>query len=252
MRNKINKTRPTHVYIPNATLAETILERSEPGNRKLFTENKWLNLDDFSRNLLDSTYFNNLVKEMVYSSDSLKNLTYNLSKIRPNVVVAMGDNIVYIKDLMSKLNKLHLRNDITLVGMPEWYDYDGLESQQKLNLDLHCFTSFLVNYSDPKIQLWIKDFRANYQSEPTMENYAFDGFDIGWYFLNALYQAGPEFSNCLKYMNIELIHTKFDFEKEGNNGYQNIYWDLGHYEEYKFRKLKINHSKNQFTEHIRY
>jgi len=252
IRNTLNKSRDTHIYIPNDSLAETIIEKSEQGNRKLFTENKSLELNDFSENILDSTYFRNLVKEMIYSSDSLNKLTYNLSRIRPNVVIASGDNIVFIKDILSQLNKLSLDHELTLIGLPEWNDYDGLETQQKLNLHLHCFTSFLVNYADPDVQMWIRNFRESYHSEPTMDNYAFEGFDIGWYFLNALYQAGPEFPNCLKNMNIDLIHTKFDFEKEGNNGYQNIYWDLGEYEDFQFRKIDLENRKNQFTDYIRY
>ena len=250
IRNMLNKSRQSHVYLPNNTIAETIIEQSETG--RLLTENKLLKLDDFSNNLLDSSYFSNLVKEMVYHSDSLSKLSYNLSKVRNNVVVALGDNIVYVKDLTSQLNKLSLDHDITLVGMPEWIDYNEIETQQKLNLKLHCFTSFLVDYSDPDIQLWVNNFRKKYNSEPTFDNYAFDGFDLGWYFLNALYQVGPEFPKCLKYLKLDLIHTKYNFESDGNSGYQNTFWDLGKYQNFQFQQLKTYNRKTNFTDYMRY
>lgn len=242
MRNTLNKTRSNHIYISNSHITEAILEHNKSGSGRLLTENKVLKLDDFSDKLLDSTYFNNLIKSMVYSSDSINTLKYSLSKIRKNVVVAMGDNIVYIKDLMSQLNKLNLKHDITLIGLPDWKEMEGLESQQKLNLDLHCFTSYAVDYNNPDVQNWVKNFRNNYKSEPTIENYAFDGFDIGWYFLNALYQAGPEFPNCLNFINTTLIHTQFNFVKDGENGYHNVYWDLGRYHDYQFQKIKIRNT----------
>lgn len=249
IRNMLNKSRPTHIYIPNDTIVETIVEQSETG--RILTENKLLKLDDFSDKLLDSTYFSNLVKEVVYHSDSVRKLTYNLSKVRNNVVVALGDNIVYVKDVTSQLNKLNLDHDITLIGMPEWIDYNEIETQQKLNLKLHCFTSYLIDYSDPDVQLWITNYREKYNSEPTIDNYAFDGFDLGWYFLNALYQAGPEFSKCIKFLDVDLIHTHYDFENDENNGYQNTYWDLGKYQSFQFQKINTYNRKTIFTDYIR-
>jgi hypothetical protein len=240
LRNSINKERKKHVYISNNVICEAIESQTDKvESTRLLTENKLLNLEDFEHNKTDSSYFSNLVKEMVYHSDSVNKLTYNLSRIRKNVVVAMGDNIVYVKDLMSQLNKLSLDHDITLIGLPEWIDYDVIETQQKLNLNLHCFTSFLINYADENVKAWVKKFRDKYSTEPSAGNYAFDGFDLGWYFLNALYKTGPEFHKCLDYFDIDLIHTQFKFNQTGYNGYENIYWDLGWYDNYKFKKISI-------------
>ena len=250
IRNMLNKSRPSHIYIPNNIIAETIIEQSETG--RLLTENKLLKLDEFSDKMLDSTYFSNLVKEMVYHSDSVSKLTYNLSKVRNNVVVALGDNIVYVKDVTSQLNKQSLHHDITLMGLPEWIDYNEIETSQKLNLKLHCFASSLVDYSDPNVQLWIQEYREKYNSEPTIDNYAFDGFDLAWYFLNALYMSGPNFLNCLQFLDLDLIHTEYNFEKHGNSGYQNIFWDLGKYQDFQFQKLDLENRRTNFTDYIRY
>jgi len=251
LRNTINKQREKHIYISNKIICEAIeSQNKEKRSTQMLTENKLLKLEYFENIQTDSTWFSNLTKELVYHSDSVDKLNYNLSRIRKNIVVAMGDNIVYVKDLMSQLNKLSIDHDITLIGLPEWIDYDVIETQQKLNLNLHCFTSFLVDYSDEHVKTWIKQFREKYNTEPSAGNYAFDGFDIGWYFTNALYQSGPEFSSCLNYLNIDLIHTMFKFKQEGYNGYENIYWDLGWYNNYKFKKITVPDDIDQNTSYI--
>ncbi len=69
-----------------------------------------------------------------------------------------------------------------------------METIHLLNLKLHCFSSSIVDYENEKTRDWILKYRDLYNIEPTTENYAFDGFDIGWYFLNALYLYGSDFA----------------------------------------------------------
>jgi hypothetical protein len=164
----------------------------------------------------------------------------NLSLIRPNIVIAISDEVVFSKEMLSLLNKLRLDMDITLFGIPTWKNLPDLESSHILNLNLHTFSPSLVNYNSSRIKNWIIDYRSKYNTEPTPVNFAFDGFDAGWYFLNALYNYGRNFGDCLEYLSVPLIQTQFRFEKERNNGYENIYWNLGYFDGYEFNKIQLN------------
>jgi len=214
------------VMIANAKIAELINESEE---QQIFTENKLLEKEMITRSLTDSTWISNMVKEVIYLEDSTQGLELNLSKIRNNIVVALSDDIVFTKDLMSQLNKLNLDHEITLFGLPDWNNFRDMETNQLLNLNLHTFTASLVDYSNPNIINWIKSYRSQYLTEPTTTNYAFDGFDAGWYFLNALYLYGTGFTACIQNFNPGLIQTQLHFESKANNGFQNIYWNMGKY-----------------------
>ncbi|MCD4731917.1 MAG: hypothetical protein K8R74_15020 [Bacteroidales bacterium] len=154
--------------------------------------------------------------------------------MRPNVVIVFSEDKVFTQDLISHLNKILSDYEITLFGLPEWNKFNNMETDHLLNLNLHCFSSSIVDYDNKKTRDWILNYRNLYNTEPTSENYAFDGFDIGWYFLNALYLYGNNFSECIDDFDIQLIQTKYRFEQLKDNGTQNIYWDIGKYVDYKF------------------
>jgi len=235
IRNKLNTERPGHIYIPNTELLH-MLNLQDAGN-KLLTENKLLDKAEIRQKINDSTFFTNLVKEVIYLDDSITGLKMNLSKARKNIVIAISDDIVFSKQLLSELNKLSLDHQIVLFGLPNWKKYDDLESQQLLNLHFHCYTYSAVDYNNPNVQQWIESFRDKYKTEPTPDNFAFDGFDTGWYFLNALYKFGNNFNQCLQFMDVALIQTRFEFNNSPGNGHRNTFWNLGKYEDYKFRKI---------------
>lgn len=236
IRNNLNAKRSGHVMIPNSHIAEIIDQLEET---RIFTENKLLEKEMVKRDLSDSTYISNLVKEITYIDDSIKGLETNLSMIRNNVVVALSDEIVFTKDLMSRLNKLQLDHDITLFGLPDWNGFRELETNQMLNLNLHTFTSSIIDYQSPEIVNWIESYRMQYQTEPTPANYAFDGFDTGWYFLNALYRYGTGFTECIQNFQPRLIQTRFQFQSSGNNGFQNTYWNMGQYHDYQYKPVVL-------------
>lgn len=238
IRNSLNSKRSPYIYLQNKDIYD-VLNRFEEKESWL-TENKVLELNYFKEHIEDSSYFSNVVREVVYVNDSLTGLTMNLSLIRPNVVITISDEVVFSKEMLSQLNKLHLDMDITLFGIPTWNNLPDLESSHILNLKLHTFSPSLVNYNSSRIKNWIIAYRSEYNTEPTAGNFAFDGFDVGWYFLNALYNYGKNFGDCLEYLSVPLIQTQFQFEKERNNGYENIYWNLGYFEGYEFNKIQLN------------
>ncbi len=235
IRNWLNSRRVPRVYLQNKKILERINSKKERG--KLFTENMLFDTEELSRNPNDSSYLGNTVKEVIYDQDSLLGLKMNLSRLRHNVVIAFSDDNVFSQELLSRLNKLNENYDITLFGLPDWNKFENLETQQMLNLDFHSFSSSIIDYQDERVISWIMRFREKYKTEPTVAKYAYDGFDIGWYFLNALFLHGKDFEQCIHDFHIQLIQTKFDFEQNNDNGFQNSYWNLGEYRDYTLIKV---------------
>jgi LysM repeat protein len=237
VRNNLNSLRPDQSGVPNSQ----IIKLMSPRERKnILTENKVIDYEKVSRNLSDSTYFSNYVKEAIYVKDSTLGLKMSLSAARHNLVIAFSEDVVFSKEILSQLNKLNQTHDITLFGIPDWHAYTDLETSHLLNLNLHSFTGSLVNYQDENTRKWIEQFRQRFKGEPTEGNFAFDGFDTGWYFLNALSRFGKDFCKCLDHLSVPLIQTRFKFEHMNPNGYRNVYWNLGRFEDYQFKKVGLN------------
>ncbi len=62
-------------------------------------------------------------------------------------------------------------------------------------------------------------------------DFAFEGFDVGWYFLNALMEFGTQPMECLPFYHIPLLHTRYYFNKRRiEDGMENRYWNVYQYD----------------------
>ncbi len=231
IKNFLNGHRPTGIYYKNKSIIENLKLRELD---KVFSENNLFSIERLSSKINDSTYFSNMVREVVFADDSNFRLKPNFSAIRHNLVIAFSDDKVFSQELMSQLNKIAENYEISLLGCHEWEKFEDLEPEYLENLNVHWLTSTLVSYDDPLTRKWITDFRNIYKTEPAIDKYAFDGFDIGWYFLNALCRFGNEFDDCLKDYHIRMLQTTFDFEQLKGNGFENTYWNVGMHYDYRF------------------
>ncbi|NOX46870.1 MAG: LysM peptidoglycan-binding domain-containing protein [Chlorobi bacterium] len=239
IKNRLNSERKRGVFISNKSLYDAIKSCEEKGVNNVYSENTLLDKQYIKSHIDDSTWFNNTAKEILYSADSLRGLSRNISRARPNLVIALSNKRVFQYDLLSQFNKLAEDNSISLVGIPKWDELEKQEAEHLINLNFQYFSPSFIDYSDKLNQEWIQKFRDIYHTEPSEEKYAFDGFDIGWYFLNALYRYGRDFENCVPGFDIHLIQTHFDFEQNPPNGFQNTHWNLLRYDGYKVVKEKL-------------
>lgn len=231
LKNYLNSHRTSTAGLKNKDLLNIL---DSLNTDRLFTDDIIITKEKLARTLSETTQVSNAITEIIISDDSSATLRQSLSKIRNNFIVVFSDEKVFCQDLMARLNKLNEEFRITLFGAPEWKKFDDLDNQYLVNLNTHFFVPTLVDYNSPTIKKWIANFRATYSTEPTMNLYAFDGFDAGWYFLNALFLYGKDFDKCLPDMNIRLTQTKFNFERIKGNGFQNIWWNIGRHSDFKF------------------
>ena len=245
IRNTLNINREMRVMINN-DLIESRLKNIEVNN-KLYTENMVLDREQLRRAPEESTSFSNTVKEVIYSNDSLESVKMNLSLVRDNVVIILSEDKSFSQELLSRLNKFSSDYDINVIGLPEWGKFDDLETEPLLNLHLQIFSDRYINYEDENTIKWIKNYRNEFKTEPSVKKYAFDGFDLGWFFLNALYSYGKEFEQCFDAMDISLIHTKFDFKHTPGNGYENVYWNICRFEDYRIVKIPFENKESTDT-----
>jgi len=161
-----------------------------------------------------------------------------LSKSKENVIVAFTDNNAYALDLMRRFYELRNDYNISLIGLPEWEKIEGLETDFLNGLNTHIMSPSFTDYSDPGVKSLVRRFHEKYKSDP--EPLAFQGFDLGYYFLSALMKFGKNFPNCIADFRLRTSQTSYEFVRAAPNsphGFENRHWAVYKYESFKLIRL---------------
>lgn len=169
-----------------------------------------------------------------------------LSLNRQNLIIIPSTNKVFVADMINRLNNLSLHYDITTFGKPQWGQFDALQLESLYNLNLHYYTNFsnpYVNYSDPLTLSMCKKYRRNFNNEPN--RFSFQGFDISYYFIKALYLFGTDFTRYVdcwpEVLNHPTLQTSFHFvRKSEHGGYENQALSIVRYNQQSLEKEKIS------------
>ncbi len=190
--------------------------------------------DPFERNTVDAfknnifrhfsynSEFENLVfKEVIYT-DPTVNIEQSLVKDGKNIVIVPSTDQAFVSNILMRLNILTRNYDITIFGLNEWQRFANIEVEYLHNMEFHFASPFYINYNDRNVTRFLARFREKFYTEPS--HYGFQGYDIMFYFLQAMKTYGPDFRDCLPVMRTELLQADFLFRKAGrqsgleNNG----------------------------------
>lgn len=224
MKARIQSEQGTGCYIRNDQLYAQ-LKKTE-GSINLVTDGKNINLSDLKANPSDSTYFSYQTKDLIIRQYDFSELDKKLSLARKNIIIIYAEDKAFVKELIGRLNMIKDEYSFELYGMPENRFYDEVELDFLQSLNFHSFTSSNIYYNRLIENGFIEKFRDIYLTDPAQNQYAFDGFDIGWFFLNAMFHYGINFEACLENMQLPLIQNEFDFVQQPNGGYINHHWQL--------------------------
>ncbi|GAB4315586.1 MAG: LysM peptidoglycan-binding domain-containing protein [Bacteroidales bacterium] len=233
LSNTLNSRLPLSVKVSHKNILKVMKETEET---KLLTEDRLFDKKLLSAAPGDSALLPNRVKEVIFVNDSINGLTNNLSLIRPNIVIAFTNEPVFTTTIISQLNKFTRSPGappVTLYLLPEWNDLNRFESSQLMRLNLHYFTSSDINGQAPRIGNWIREFRREFRTDPTRENYAIDGFETGYFFIKSKHLLGDHFTDCLSSFRLNLIGQSPRFYRENGHGFVNRYWNFMKIEDYQ-------------------
>ena len=164
--------------------------------------------------------FDNLVfKEVIYR-DATTKIEQSLVSGEKNIVIIPSSDQAFVSDVLMRLNILSRSYDITIFGLNDWQRFPNIEVEYLHNMELHFASPFFIDYDDPNVRKFLGRFREKYNTEPS--HYGFQGYDIMFYFLQAMKNFGPDFRDCLPVMRTELLHSDYLFRKSDyRNGLEN-------------------------------
>lgn len=229
----LDTTVATDILMSNEEMLDLINRESarrKMGKRVLSTlevEGQIFSTKALSENPGGEVYFENRFRHLGFEEADA--FTKDLSTARDNVLVACGKDIVFSTKILNNINKYAQNYPITLIGLPRWAKFDNLLVPNLLNMNAIYFDDHFVDYNDSVVLKFVDDFRLKYEVEPS--DYAFEGFDVGWYFLSAMMAFGPRPQSCLPYYHIPLLHTRYYFNKSRyEDGLENRYLNIYQYD----------------------
>ena len=221
-------------------------ERQELGSqmvRTLDVEGQVFATEDFRSGRTDEVVFENPVKRYAYSD--IAKAKSQLSGVRTNLIIAYGDDNVFATQMLNALTTEADRFPITLVCAPDWSKFEKLLVDNLLKMNAIYVSDFFVDYRSDEAKQFVRRFRSKYVSEP--QKYAFEGYDVGYYFLSALMQYGSDdLVGCLHCYDAELLHTRYHFYyrnylKSGSDyGKENLYWSIYQYDNEEIELVPVD------------
>jgi LysM repeat protein len=221
-------------------------ERLEMGSHLVPTidvEGQVYSTGDFQDGLTNKVVLSNSVKRYPYSE--IAKVKSQLSGVRDNVIIAYGDDNVFATQMLNSLTKSADRFPITLVCAPDWQKHEKLLVDNLLKMHAIFVSDFFVDYNDDAAKRFVLRFRQKYVAEP--QQYAFEGYDVGCYFLNALMQYGSDdLINCLHCYQASMLHTSYRFYYKnylnagGEDGKENLYWSIYQYDKENIELVPVD------------
>lgn len=166
-------------------------------------------------------------KELVLTLDHTDEIVHSLSKDKKNLIVVPSRNEALASRVVSSLF-FHLNDyEIELIVTPQWPEFSSIDSRYYHGLGLMFYSSFWMDYLDTKVDDYLKIYREHFFAEPgsmTRQgiNYGITGFDITFYFANALREFGPRFILSLDEYKPPLVLDSYNFSRVSSaGGYEN-------------------------------
>jgi hypothetical protein len=159
-----------------------------------------------------------------------------LIKGKKYIVLLSSYNKKFVTETIDKLLKLQkLGLNVDLYGHPNWIKQNyPAEKLQRLNTVVS--SSYYVNYKNPAVVAFIKKYRHAYNFEPG--EYAFKGFDIGYFFGTQLAAHGKQFFSQLTAEKYVGLQNSFAFVYDTKSGYINTSLKLLRYKNYSLNVIE--------------
>lgn len=168
------------------------------------------------------SYFNANGKYLVQEYVSAFSFEKKMQRGKQYAVVISSSDRTFVLPTIEKLYKLkNLPSGgyaINLFGHPNWVKQNyPTDKVQALNTIIS--SSYKIDYKNPAVVGFIKKYRYKYGFEPG--EYAFKGFDVGYYFGKLLSSHGAEYREYLTKEKYKGLHNTFSFIHDDKLGYIN-------------------------------
>jgi len=153
----------------------------------------------------------NLFHEYDLKQQGINSLKPLLADSAENIFIIPTDNEAHVSVAVTNLTALAEHYNIVLLGTQALPKLKSIQTENYHRIRLRYLSPYLVDYTRPQVRRFVGRYRETYSAEPSQ--FSFQGFDVAYYFMSALYRYGKDFRNCLSDYPMELTQMNFNFER---------------------------------------
>ncbi len=159
------------------------------------------------------------VSEIGIKAVGYANVFKSLSPVGLNVIVLPSTDRVFLITLLTELDKLTSNFQIAIIGHPGWEKSNFLDNDLLERLNTYITSSYQIEKDSYRSEDFVRNYHSKFQINPS--EYAYKGFDLGYYFGNLMDNKGKDFIDNLTMNTFDGIHNDFHFVKNAKYGYAN-------------------------------
>jgi LysM repeat protein/ABC-type branched-subunit amino acid transport system substrate-binding protein len=158
----------------------------------------------------------------MFNNDSINRLSHALSEQTKNIVIIASEEAPVISEVIDVVSGLARRFDVKLFGYPVIRDLERLDQKELFDMEIMVYSPYWIDYSKENVKQFNSDFRQKFHTQPLEKSYAWQGYDITYYFLSGLAMNGKNFIRHPEIHNPELLQSDYDFRRNvPGNGFEN-------------------------------
>lgn len=219
-----------------AKLGDYIKHHYNPANTILVLINPKSADDADMATRLRSQFANTKAGFVFQEFASVFTMETKLIKNKKYVILVSSSDRKFVVPTLDKLIKMKKTGlNVDLYGHPDWvkqnYNTDKLQA-----LRTAVTSSYKVDYTNASVNLFIRKYRQAYNFEPG--EFAFKGFDVGFYFAKLLAAHGLDYLQYLSKSPYKGLHNQFDFHYDEQAGFINTHLMLLRYQDFALKVIE--------------
>jgi LysM repeat protein/ABC-type branched-subunit amino acid transport system substrate-binding protein len=157
-----------------------------------------------------------------FDGDSINRLGHALSDQSKNFVIVASEDAPVMSEVIAELHTLLKKFDIRVMGFPAMRGLDNDDFKDFFDLGIELYSPYWIDYDAQDVKNFNASFRHRFLTEPTENSFAWEGYDITYYFLSGLAIHGKDFISDPGIHNPDLLQTSFQFRrKTPESGFEN-------------------------------
>ena len=187
--------------------------------RRLIVDNVSQRIDPSEIRIRDIVFYS----RSIYGNDSINRLAHSLSDKNGNVVIIASEEPPVMSETITNIHALSRKYPMDVFGYPGMRYLDNLDHKICFDLGLMIYSHYWIDYSQKDVTRFNKVFREKFLTEPPEISYAWQGYDVLYYFLSGMAIHGKDsFLSHPQIHNPDLLHSEFDFRRRNpGDGFEN-------------------------------
>ena len=158
----------------------------------------------------------------MFNNDSINRLSLALSEQSKNIVIIASEEPTVISEVIDIVSGLSRRFNVQLFAYPIIRDLDRLDQKELFDMDIMVYSPYWIDYSKKNVRQFNLSFMQKFHTQPLEKSYAWQGYDITFYFLSGLAMHGKSFIMHPENHYPELLQSDYNFnQKAAGDGFEN-------------------------------